>query len=144
MVVSALASLLSPWWVSIPPAHLPETFGYESPACWLAVAGLSAILVLDARPAAMALVFVETILVAWFAWATWVVTTPRFTDLPFPFLATDLIGSGWFAAGIALLFVTLWKYEMAAKSARMRLRATRRALLGEDGLRPLGRSAAPS
>jgi heme exporter protein C len=47
-------------------------------------------------------------------------------------------------AGTALLFVTLWKYEMAAKDARMRLRRVRRALLGEDAIRPLGRSAAPS
>jgi heme exporter protein C len=45
---------------------------------------------------------------------------------------------------IALLFVTLWKYEMAAKDARMRLRRIRRSLLGEDAVRPLGRSAAPS
>jgi heme exporter protein C len=47
-------------------------------------------------------------------------------------------------AGIALLYVTLWKYEMAAKSARMQVRALRRALLGEDAVAPLRRSAAPS
>jgi heme exporter protein C len=47
-------------------------------------------------------------------------------------------------AGIALLFVTLWKYELAAKNARMQLRALRRTLLGDEALRPLGRSAAPS
>ena len=46
--------------------------------------------------------------------------------------------------GIALLYTTLWKYEMAAKEARMQLRRLRRASLGEDALRPLGRSAAPS
>jgi heme exporter protein C len=46
--------------------------------------------------------------------------------------------------GIALLYATLWRYEMAAKSARMQVRRLRRSLLGEDGLRPLGRSAAPS
>src|SRR5207248_144530 len=46
--------------------------------------------------------------------------------------------------GIALLFVTLWKYEMAAKNARMEVRRLRRNLLGPDALRPLGRSAAPS
>jgi heme exporter protein C len=46
--------------------------------------------------------------------------------------------------GVALLFVTLWKYEMAAKNARMQVRALRRTLLGDDSLRPLGRSAAPS
>jgi heme exporter protein C len=47
-------------------------------------------------------------------------------------------------AGIALLFVTLWKYEMAAKNSRMQLRRLRRSLLGEDAVHPLGRSAAPS
>jgi heme exporter protein C len=46
--------------------------------------------------------------------------------------------------GIALLYATFWKYEMAAKNARMQMRALRRTLLGEDAVRPLGRSAAPS
>jgi heme exporter protein C len=46
--------------------------------------------------------------------------------------------------GITLLYATLWRYEMAAKSARIEVRRLRRALLGDDALRPLGRSAAPS
>jgi heme exporter protein C len=46
--------------------------------------------------------------------------------------------------GIALLYATLWKYEMAAKDARMQVRRLRRRLLGDDAIRPLGRSAAPS
>jgi heme exporter protein C len=47
-------------------------------------------------------------------------------------------------AGIALLFVTLWKYELASKSATMRLRALKRRLQGDDVLIPsTGRSAAP-
>ena len=46
--------------------------------------------------------------------------------------------------GLALLYATLWKYEMTAKHARMQVRALRRAVLGEDSIRPLGRSAAPS
>ncbi|HEY2770686.1 MAG TPA: cytochrome c biogenesis protein CcsA [Solirubrobacteraceae bacterium] len=46
--------------------------------------------------------------------------------------------------GVALLFVTLWKFEMAAKDSRMQVRRLRRSLLGEDAVRPLGRSAAPS
>ena len=46
--------------------------------------------------------------------------------------------------GIVLLYVTLWKYEMAAKSTRMQVRALRRMLLGEDSVAPLKRSAAPS
>jgi heme exporter protein C len=47
-------------------------------------------------------------------------------------------------AGITLLFVTLWKYEMASKNARMQLRALQRTLLGDESVRPLARSAAPS
>lgn len=46
--------------------------------------------------------------------------------------------------GFALLYITLWKYEMAAKNARSQLRRLRRTLLGEDVVRPVGRSAAPS
>ncbi|HKO29266.1 MAG TPA: cytochrome c biogenesis protein [Solirubrobacteraceae bacterium] len=47
-------------------------------------------------------------------------------------------------AGMGLLYVTLWKYEMAAKATRMQVRALRRALLGDDSVAPLKRSAAPS
>ena len=46
--------------------------------------------------------------------------------------------------GVALLYATLWRYEMAAKEARMQLRRLRRAALGDEAVRPLGRSAAPS
>jgi heme exporter protein C len=46
--------------------------------------------------------------------------------------------------GMALLYATLCMLELAAKRSRIRLRRTRRQLLGEDAVRPLGRSAAPS
>jgi heme exporter protein C len=46
--------------------------------------------------------------------------------------------------GMAMLYVTLWKYEMTSKHASAQLRSLRRKLGGEDGLRPVGRSAAPS
>jgi heme exporter protein C len=46
-------------------------------------------------------------------------------------------------AGMACLFVTLWKYELASKSASMQLRSLKRRLAGDDGLAPLQRSAAP-
>jgi heme exporter protein C len=45
--------------------------------------------------------------------------------------------------GMACLFVTLWKYELASKSASIQLRSLRRRLAGDDGLAPLTRSAAP-
>jgi heme exporter protein C len=48
-------------------------------------------------------------------------------------------------AGMTLLFVTLWKYEMTSKHAAMQLRALRRKLAGEEEpVRPAGRSAAPA
>jgi heme exporter protein C len=46
--------------------------------------------------------------------------------------------------GIALLYATLWRYEMTAKNTRFQVRRLRRTLLGEDAVRPVGRSAAPS
>ena len=46
-------------------------------------------------------------------------------------------------AGMACLFVTLWKYELASKSATIQLRSLKRRLAGDDGLAPLQRSAAP-
>ncbi len=61
-------------------------------------------------------------------------------NLPGPMRLTFLVSF----VGIALLYVTLWKYEMAAKNARMQVRATRRALLPDDTIRPMRRSAAPS
>jgi heme exporter protein C len=45
--------------------------------------------------------------------------------------------------GFALLYVTLWKFEMAQKDARSQVRRLRRTLLGDDAGRPYGRSAAP-
>ncbi len=61
-------------------------------------------------------------------------------NLPGPMRLTFVIS----LVAIALLFTTLSMYELAAKRTRMQLRAARRALLGEDAVRPLGRSAAPS
>jgi heme exporter protein C len=46
--------------------------------------------------------------------------------------------------GIALLYATLCKLELEAKHSRIRLRRVRRRVLGDDAVRPLGRSAAPS
>ena len=48
-------------------------------------------------------------------------------------------------AGMTLLFITLWKYEMTSKHASQQLRALRRKLAGDDdAVLPAGRSASPS
>src|SRR3954467_11620521 len=46
-------------------------------------------------------------------------------------------------AGMACLFVTLWKYELASKNAHFQLKALRRALAGEEEWAAPRRSAAP-
>src|ERR1700687_2349983 len=100
VALCVIASVASPWWISVPPAHLAETFGFQSPACWLTVIALGTAIYLDLRVAVIARAVVEVVLIAWFAWAMWVVTTPRFATLGFPFIGTDLIGPGWYAAAI--------------------------------------------
>jgi len=46
--------------------------------------------------------------------------------------------------GMALLFATLWKYEMASKNTSAKLRSLRRKLAGDEAIAPRGRTAAPS
>jgi heme exporter protein C len=46
--------------------------------------------------------------------------------------------------GMALLYVTFWKYEMASKNTSAKLRSLRRKLAGDEAVAPRGRSAAPS
>ncbi len=57
-------------------------------------------------------------------------------NLPGPVRLTFLLA----LLGMGLLYVTLWRYEMTAKNARIQLRALRRRLGGEV---VAGRSAAP-
>jgi len=45
---------------------------------------------------------------------------------------------------IALVWITLWRYEMTSKHATAQLRTLRRLLGGDDDEQPLRRSAAPS
>ncbi len=61
-------------------------------------------------------------------------------QLPFSMGITFLVA----LIGLTLLYLTLWKFEMASKNARSQVRRLRRTLLGDDIARPVGRSAAPS
>ena len=47
-------------------------------------------------------------------------------------------------AGVALLYITLWRYEMASKNTSAQLRSLRRKLAGDEAVAPVARSAAPS
>ena len=59
--------------------------------------------------------------------------------MPAPMMNTFLLA----LVGMALLYITLWKYELTSKHATMRVRSLKRRLAGDEALAPLGRSAAP-
>jgi heme exporter protein C len=59
-------------------------------------------------------------------------------NLPGPMALTFLVA----LLGMALLYVTLWKYEMASKNTTWQLRQLRKRLLGDEAT-ARGRSAAP-
>jgi heme exporter protein C len=61
-------------------------------------------------------------------------------NLPGPMKLTFYIA----LLGIALLFATLMKYEMLAKTMRMETRRLKRQLLGDDAVAPMGRTAVPT
>src|SRR3954453_4740161 len=46
--------------------------------------------------------------------------------------------------GMALLYITLWRYEMTSKHTSSQLRSLRRKLPGDDAVAPAARSSAPS
>jgi heme exporter protein C len=64
------------------------------------------------------------------------------SNLPGPMALTFVVS----LIAIALLYLTLYKYELTAKHARAQVRALRRRLLGEGAATPIrrGRSAAPT
>jgi heme exporter protein C len=70
---------------------------------------------------------------------------PRVLDLEGGHLPPKMMLTFYIALiGMAGLYATLWKYELAAKNTRMQTRRLRRMLLGDEHVRPLRRSAAPS
>ena len=98
-----IAAVASPWTISIPPAHIAQIFGFQTPVCGAATLALMASVLLEGNAAVAALAIAFACIAGWFAWAMLIVTTPQFTSLPFPFVGTDLIGPGWYAASVGLL-----------------------------------------
>lgn len=102
--VSIFLALVSPWTNHIPQANLDATFGFQIPVCWLVVlASVTALLASDLRIGLAATLAGEALLLGWFGWAMWVVTTSRFAGIAFPFIGIDLVGPGWFWCALALI-----------------------------------------
>jgi len=103
-LAGAVAALLTPWTITIPGISGGANFGVQTPGAWLEViAVVGAVMLARLDLALIALLVADALLIAWYAWAVWVVTTPAYSSLGFPFVGTDLVGPGWYAAGAAVL-----------------------------------------
>lgn len=90
--------------IGVVPARFDESFGYQSLACWAMAASLVvAIFATDRRMAVAAVFIADAALVGWYVWVAWLVTTPAFSQQGYPFVAQDLIGSGWYLGGVAVI-----------------------------------------
>jgi len=102
--VSVFLTLVSQWTIRIPQAGLDATFGFQNPVCWLVVlASVAALLATNLRLGLAASLAGEALLIGWFAWAMWIATTSRFAGIDFPVIGIDLVGPGWFWAGLGLM-----------------------------------------
>lgn len=146
-IAAMFVALVTPWSISVSQAHAPVSFGFENPAFWLSLAAmLAAVFLPDTTIAAASLLAGDAVLVAFFAWASWFALTPNFTALGFPFQAIDLVGPGWFSAGVAELAVAaivarrihdidappgreLWLLALVPGAALIRLGRTARGLI---------------
>lgn len=104
-LASIAIALVSLWTISIPKVGATSTFGFQSPICWLAVLALFGALLLLPNFAlnTAAVLAAELLLVAWYAWAMWLVTTPTYSS-QYAFVGTDIVGPAWYAAASGLLF----------------------------------------
>jgi hypothetical protein len=103
-LAGAVSALLTPWTIAIPGVSSSGAFGIQSPIAWLEVAALvGAVTFVRLDLALISLLIAEALLVGWYAWAMWVVTTPVYASQGFPFIGTDIVGPGWYAAGAGLL-----------------------------------------
>jgi hypothetical protein len=103
-LTSIAIALVSLWTISIPKVQENASFGFQSPVCWLAaLALLGAILLPNSALSTASLVAAELVLIGWYAWAMWLVTTPRFSS-QYDFVGSDFVAPAWYAAGLGLLF----------------------------------------
>ncbi|MDQ6714328.1 MAG: hypothetical protein M3Z28_14250 [Candidatus Dormibacteraeota bacterium] len=103
MIVGLAAlSLLTPWTIEVAVGHLPRVFGWTNPLAWVVALCLVLSVMQSARPYhGLALAGTGAALVAWVAWAGWLLSTPSFSKLQFTFMPVDLISTGWYAGLIA-------------------------------------------
>jgi hypothetical protein len=97
VLVLLLTALLAPWRVPIAVAHADAVFGWQLPLAWLAALGLIPALTRRLAPwEGVGLAVSGASLGAWLGWLAWLLFTPDFARLHFPFVPLDLTGVGWY------------------------------------------------
>ena len=100
---SMVVALITLWSIGIPKVGATPSFGFQSPVCWLVVLALVGALLLPTLTLNTAsLLAAELLLIAWYAWATYLVTTPTYSS-QYDFVGTDIVATAWYAAGLGVL-----------------------------------------
>jgi hypothetical protein len=103
-LIAMFVALVSLWTIKVPRVPSESSFGFQSVVCWLVVlAVLGTLLLRNLKLELAALLAAELVLVAWYAWETWLATTPDYAS-QYTFVGTDLVGPAWYAAALGLLF----------------------------------------
>jgi hypothetical protein len=102
-LVSIVIALITLWTIGIPKIGATPSFGFQSAVCWLVVLALLGALILPSLALnTAALVVAELLLIGWYAWAMYLVTTPAYAS-QYDFVGTDIVATAWYAAGLGLL-----------------------------------------
>ena len=97
----------------------------------MALALLGALLLPDLTLNTASLLAAELLLIAWYAWAMYLVTTPAYSS-QYAFVGTDIVATSWYAAGLGLL------------SAAQRWRAVTTTQTVPPAPRPCGSQPSPA
>jgi hypothetical protein len=102
-LASIAVALITLWSIAIPKVGATSSFGFQTPICWLVVLALVGAILLPTLTLNLAsLLAAELVLIAWYAWSIWLVTTPTYSS-QYSFVGTDLVGPAWYAAGLGVL-----------------------------------------
>ncbi|MDQ6742271.1 MAG: hypothetical protein M3Z97_05090 [Candidatus Dormibacteraeota bacterium] len=99
VIALALVALATPWRIDITLAGAGGILGWQSPVLWLVFLALTpSVSRRLARWESVGLAVSGAGLAAWLGWSAWLLFTPGFSRLHFPFQPLDLVGVGWYLA----------------------------------------------
>ena len=99
VIALSLVALFTPWRIDIALTGAGGILGWQSPLPWITLLALVPSLSRRlARWEGVSLAVSGAGLAAWLGWSAWLLFTPAFSRLHFPFQPLDLVGIGWYLA----------------------------------------------